>query len=303
MNYEKGEFIMEKQNDPKGVGIVYLILMLGNILVVAGGYFLNKRGFHVSLMLESFFCELFILIPVLWYLKSRGENIIESLGFHKIKISTVFLTVLLTIAVTPIFAFANILSQLFVSNILGQNSAQMADGAAAIAVTMIMTSIVAPIFEEVAFRGFFHNKIKGMTSVLVAAIISALMFGLMHLNLNQFSYAIILGFVFALANEASGSIWTSVIMHFLINFVNVSLVIIATLSLKTQDIELAELQEAQRVDTGAMLSTLRVYGVVSIVCVFLVWLLLKAIAKNQGNARRFKEAFVRKRSQVKETLI
>ena len=292
---------MEKQNEAKGVGIVYLILMLGNIVIVAGGNFLNKSGFHVSMMLESFLCELFILIPVLWYLRSRGENIIESLGFHKIKISTVFLTALLTIAVTPIFTFANILSQLFVSNYIGQNSGEMVDGS--IAVTMIITSIVAPLFEEIAFRGFFHNKIKGMTSVLVAAIISALMFGIMHLNINQFSYAIILGFVFALANEASGSVWTSVIMHFLINFVNVGLVIIATLSLRTQDIELAELQEVQRADTGAMLSTLRVYGVVSVVCVFLVWLLLKAIAKNQGNLDSFKAAFSRRRREAKETLV
>ncbi len=140
----------------------------------------------------------------------------------------------------------------------------------------------------------------GISPVISAAAVSALMFGIMHLNLNQFCYAFVLGVVFALANHASGSTWTSVIMHFLINFVNTLLVIIANLSLKEQDIDLAQAQEATRQQSGVMLSAVLIYGVLAVACVFLVWLLLKAIAKNQGNLEAFKSSFARNNDPVTE---
>ena len=47
---------------------------------------------------------------------------------------------------------------------------------------------------------------------------SGLIFGLMHLNFNQFSYGFVLGVIFAAVVEASGSIYASMAIHFLINF-------------------------------------------------------------------------------------
>ena len=51
-----------------------------------------------------------------------------------------------------------------------------------------------------------------------AALMSGLIFGLMHLNFNQFSYGFVLGVIFAAVVEASGSIYASMAIHFLINF-------------------------------------------------------------------------------------
>ena len=285
---------MNKKRESNSIGIVYLVLILGNIIVCAVGYGLKGMGYGISTTLLTFICELFILGPVLIYLRAGKEKITESLGFHKIKISTILLTVLLTIAVTPIYIFANVLSQIFVSNIMVQNSGDMIEGA--ILSTMLVTSVMAPLFEEIAFRGFFYNKLRDRSSVLKAAIISAVLFGLMHLNLNQFCYAVVLGFVFALADQASGSIWTSVIMHFLINVVNVGLILLSTLALREQNVDLAQAQEAARIEPGAMLTSLAVLGGLSIICVFIVWFLLKAIARNQGNLDSFKAALARKKT-------
>ena len=289
---------MEKQKEANGIGIIYLVLLFGNILICAVGVGLKRMGVHVSSALLTFLCELFILGPVIIYIRSKNESLTESLGFHKIKFTTILLTVLLTIAVTPIFYFTNVLSQIFVSNIMVQHTGAMIEDS--ILMTMFMTSIIAPLFEEIAFRGFFFNRIKTRSSVLKAAIISAVLFGLMHLNLNQFSYAVVLGFVFALANQASGSTWTSVIMHFFINFVNVGFTIIATLILQEQNLDLAQVQETSRTTQGALLPALGFLGVLSIICVFFVWFLLKAIAKNQGNLDSFKSALSAKADHESE---
>ena len=53
--------------------------------------------------------------------------------------------------------------------------------------------------------------------------LSALAFGLFHLKFNQMLYAVYLGIVLALMVEATGSIYTSMLMHFLLNGFNVTM--------------------------------------------------------------------------------
>jgi membrane protease YdiL (CAAX protease family) len=288
---------MEKQREINSMGIVYIIMLLGNIIISTVALALHRFGINVPSIIASVLCEIVVLLPTIIYLKSKGENIPEKLGFHKIKISTVLLTILLTLAVTPIATFANALSQLFVKNIVVQSSGEMIEGS--VAMTLIVVSVLAPICEEIAFRGFLFNGIKGISSVIKAVFISSLLFGLLHLNLNQFCYAVVLGVIFALVNQASGSTWTSVIMHFVYNMINIVVLIIATLSMREQNIDYAQAQEAAR-QAGA-LRTIMVYGALSVVCVFLVWLLLKAIAKNQGNLESFKNILARKNIQDAES--
>ena len=66
------------------------------------------------------------------------------------------------------------------------------------------------------------------------------------------------------------------------------------LSLEAQNIDIVQEQEAVRSQTGAMLYAVIFWGFISVICVFLVWLLLKAIANNQGNLEAFKSSFARK---------
>ena len=53
-----------------------------------------------------------------------------------------------------------------------------------------------------------------------AILLSGLMFGLMHLNINQFFYATILGFYFGYVALSCGSIYPTMIMHFTNNAIS-----------------------------------------------------------------------------------
>ena len=53
---------------------------------------------------------------------------------------------------------------------------------------------------------------------------SGLVFGLFHLNINQFCYAFVIGVVFAFLVEATGSIWSSVLAHFAINTYSIKII-------------------------------------------------------------------------------
>jgi hypothetical protein len=76
---------------------------------------------------------------------------------------------------------------------------------------------VLPAFvEECTFRGAIYHSLRGARPVR-AVILSGLMFGAMHMNFNQFVYAAALGIIMALLLEATGSILSTMILHFCFN--------------------------------------------------------------------------------------
>lgn len=79
------------------------------------------------------------------------------------------------------------------------------------------TCVMPAVLEETIYRGIFFNNYK-KAGIVRAAILSGLLFGLMHRNLNQFCYATYIGIMLALICESTGTIYTTMIVHFLNNF-------------------------------------------------------------------------------------
>jgi len=85
---------------------------------------------------------------------------------------------------------------------------------------VLTVAILPAICEETAHRGLL---LKGFSSLGIkkAIILSSLLFGLMHLNINQFFYATVLGFIIALTVIISKNIFPAIIIHFMNNFLSV----------------------------------------------------------------------------------
>lgn len=80
--------------------------------------------------------------------------------------------------------------------------------------TMILwMGIVAPLAEEIVFRWLIFLRLRDYVRREAAIIISAVFFGVYHMNLVQAVYAGILGAVFAYFLDITGSIWASVLLH------------------------------------------------------------------------------------------
>ncbi len=77
--------------------------------------------------------------------------------------------------------------------------------------------VLAPLGEEVVFRGVVYGQLKRASNVPVALVLSALLFGLYHGNLVQFVYAGTLGLAMALVYEVYGSLLLSVLFHAVAN--------------------------------------------------------------------------------------
>ena len=80
----------------------------------------------------------------------------------------------------------------------------------------IMVVAVAPVAEEVFFRGFFYGALRSRFTVLPAAIINGALFGLIHYSPEAVAALpplAVLGFVFCLVYEKTGSLFPVIALH------------------------------------------------------------------------------------------
>jgi membrane protease YdiL (CAAX protease family) len=73
--------------------------------------------------------------------------------------------------------------------------------------------VVAPVVEELFFRGFVFAGLAQRYSWRKAALISSALFALVHLQPLAIPPIFILGYIFAYLYQRCGSIWPAVLMH------------------------------------------------------------------------------------------
>ncbi len=83
-----------------------------------------------------------------------------------------------------------------------------------IAITVV---VVAPLVEEVVFRGYIYTVTKRFTSRVVATLLTALLFGVVHNYLVGLIPLIFLAILLTLAYEKTGSLWAPISIHAVFN--------------------------------------------------------------------------------------
>lgn len=79
---------------------------------------------------------------------------------------------------------------------------------------LIFTAVVvAPISEEIIFRGYLYGVIRRYAGRWWALIISAMLFAAIHGHLPSLAGLFVLAVALSLVYEASGSLWTPIFMH------------------------------------------------------------------------------------------
>lgn len=89
-----------------------------------------------------------------------------------------------------------------------------------VVLAFITTAMVPAFCEEFLFRGAILSSLKPFGKA-PAIIISAVLFGLMHQNAEQLLYATAAGLVLGFVVYETGSMWCSILIHFINNFISV----------------------------------------------------------------------------------
>lgn len=87
-------------------------------------------------------------------------------------------------------------------------------------VAFLAAGIVAPIVEEVIFRGLIFTRLNRVMSGMAAAVLSAAVFGWCHGQFIWFCYAFVLGLIFGYLTHATGSVLPAMVMHLVFNLTN-----------------------------------------------------------------------------------
>jgi len=207
-------------------GLFFVIhFVLGSYLVsflISNVAFLNNTIYKIGLSQL-----ILVFLPILYYFIIVRTPVKTTLRFYKTRPINLLLAVLLAISSLPLVMLINVVSQFFVSQGVGDMLETI--GSENFFASLLVIAVFPGLFEEMIARGIILSHYRHK-KVLTASIMSGFFFGMMHLNINQFLYAFFLGFMFSIVVHLTGSIFTSMFMHFIINGINLSMAYIATSS-------------------------------------------------------------------------
>ncbi len=84
----------------------------------------------------------------------------------------------------------------------------------------VSVCVVAPVIEELVFRGYIYASAKRFTDRFFAAAFSSLFFAVVHFNINALLPLFLLALILTLAYELTGSLWAPISIHALFNVSN-----------------------------------------------------------------------------------
>lgn len=95
----------------------------------------------------------------------------------------------------------------------------------------VVLVIIAPLVEETIFRGFLYGKLRAARMPLWPAILTvSVLFGLAHGQWNVGISTFILSIVLCYLREATGSIWSGVLVHMINNAIAFTLLFVLQVS-------------------------------------------------------------------------
>lgn len=171
-------------------------------------------------MFFSCFVILLSLISIIITARIIGIRVLSTVKINKqgVKIGLIAYPVGLVIN-SILTGFTSIITKLFSANgktIPTADFSVDSPSAKAIILTIMYLVVVAPIAEEIVFRGIILKALSPFGKKN-AIILSALLFALMHKNIPQAVGAFTIGILFAVIDIKANSIVPSIIMHTLNN--------------------------------------------------------------------------------------
>jgi membrane protease YdiL (CAAX protease family) len=82
-----------------------------------------------------------------------------------------------------------------------------------VALAVLSLVVIAPVVEEIVFRGLLFGALAARLGVLGSAVVTALLFGAVHGDMVLFPTLAAMGFVTALAYAATGNLWVAIALH------------------------------------------------------------------------------------------
>ncbi|WP_167957818.1 CPBP family intramembrane glutamic endopeptidase [Anaerosporobacter faecicola] len=285
-------------NRKKMLGMLFLCTVLTSI---ASAYLLDAlRAITTNSFVLMFLNQMLLLIPTIVYVVLSRTNLKDTIRIKKISPSNVVLCIIFAFLIMPLMNLINSISLLFSQNMIQDTVTDIVSSNPLI-LSVFVIAFVPCMVEEIIFRGVFYNGYR-KAGILLGSITSALLFGLMHQNINQFTYAFAMGIVFALLIEATDSIVSTMIVHFVINGNSVVMTYLLpklTKMLENVSTSMGGYEEAitTKITKETIIASLGYYAVSAIIASILAYMVYKTIAQNTKRWKYVRSIFSKKERQ------
>lgn len=207
-----------------GYQIMTIVLLLIAVLVMP------SRIYESEMTSTIITCvSVYIICPLVLWLFIRkipsAKNDKRSLQFGQM-----LNLVLCTIGATYLFYYIT-LGLMELLKMGGIETADVVESAISISIPfyIIAFCIIAPIFEELIFRKLLLEHLMPFGEI-PAICISAVAFGLFHMNLYQLFYTTVMGLIFAWVVMKTGKVRYSIILHAIANFTSYVVSLVSEIS-------------------------------------------------------------------------
>ncbi|KXL51986.1 CAAX amino terminal protease self- immunity [Anaerotignum neopropionicum] len=161
---------------------------------------------------------IYFTVPIMGYFIWTKKNPKEVFRLSPLGWKNLLLIIVFGFAIQPLMRFLSFFTSMFFPNV-ALEYAETLEGASFVS-TLLTMAILPAFLEELSLRGVFLSGYRRL-GTWKAIFCTALLFGLLHMNPQQFPYAFFAGLFFCFLVERTGSIWASIIPHFIINATNV----------------------------------------------------------------------------------
>ena len=199
----------------------FLLILLMEIFIPIPLVFiykiLNITDTRIMLFMNH---TIIFIVPAIIYLIVTKQSAKEVLRLNKLHFKDMLLIILLAFMCQPIMMFFSLISQFLFENEIGNFITSISS--TPYILLLLLVAVMPAITEEITLRGVVLAGYEEKNMYISSAIIG-LFFGIFHLDAQQFLYATVLGFILALVVRITNSIFSSVIMHFLINGTSITM--------------------------------------------------------------------------------
>jgi len=211
--------------------VVIIQLALGLVPAYWPDFDTSTLGDSVAVNVALTFLQWAIVLGVtLIYLKIRGYPVnARMMGFRRTRFRRALGLLVMVLFITLSF---EVIYNLLILRLFGEGNlpsdvpsqqvtSLFGTSVAALVLTFVIVALITPVVEELFFRGFVHRGLEQQFGFLAGGSLSATIFMIAHFDPRLFPPIFVLGFGLAYLVHRTGSIWSSIGAHFLINAMGV----------------------------------------------------------------------------------
>ena len=213
---------------PLWVILSFVVAQLFSILVVSAfefiGFDLGSMNQSLLVLILSAFAYIFMILFVIgipWLIKKIPTSL-KDIGITRLPSWT---DILLSPAGLIIYVLISVLLSILFATVfpsIDLNQAQETgfDNLSRnyeYYLAFIALVVLAPVAEELIFRGYLYGKLKKYVPIWVAMIMTSIVFGAVHGAWNLAIDTFALSVIMCLLREITGNIWSSILLHMIKN--------------------------------------------------------------------------------------